>query len=261
VWYAPRYSLRRKNMPRKNGHNTKAMVKKEETTELAAPSFVESNDSRGTEHLTKDDMQMPRLALAQKMSNQLDPQHPSFLPDLRVGELFNDVTGNVYGSEPVRFAVVRSDPPRGIEFSPLEEGGGVKDMNVPLDDPRMSFGPDGEVPVATRFYDYVIILVDHGEEMIAMSLARTGVKAAKSLNTLLKVRKGPGFAGVYTATPSTETNNKGTYGVWKFKNDGWVTQDQYSRFNDTYESLKEKHLVIDRENHPRTNLSEDMPDM
>tara|TARA_R110000824_G_scaffold46873_3_gene134247 strand:+ start:955 stop:1704 length:750 start_codon:yes stop_codon:yes gene_type:complete len=249
-------------MPRKNGRSkTKEIAKREESTALEAPSFVEVNDRRGTEHLTKDDMQMPRLALAQKMSNQLDPQHPSYLPDLRTGELFNDVTGNVYGSEPLRFAVIRSDPPRGIEFSPLEEGGGVKDMNVPLDDPRMLFGPDGEVPVATRFYDYVVVLLDHEEELIAMSLARTGVKAAKSLNTLMKVRKGPAFAGVFTATPTTETNNKGTYGVWKFQNAGWVSKEQYQRFNDLYESLKEKNLVIDRENHPRTNAGEDTPDM
>lgn len=224
-----------------------------ENTDLTPPSFVDEGDVRGTEHLTKDDMQMPRLTLAQKMSNQLDPQHPTYMEDLRVGELFNDVTGNIYGSEPLRFAVVRSDPPRGIEFSPMEEGGGIKDMNVPLDDPRMNFGPNGEVPLATRFYDYVVVLLDHGEEVIALSLARTGVKAAKGLNTLIKVRKGPSFAGAYTAVPSTESNSKGTYGVWKFKNDGWVSKEQYEQFAALFENLKDRSINIERDNAPRDN--------
>ena len=225
-----------------------AVAKREDVgTDIAPPSFVDATDIRGTEHLTKDDMQMPRLALSQKMSNQLDPQHSSFIDELRVGELFNDVTNEVYGSDPLRFAVIRSDPPRGIEFATTEEGGGVKDMNVPLDDPRMNFGPNGEVPQATRFYDYIIVLLDRGNEMIAMSLARTGVKAAKSLNTLMKVRKGPSFAGAYTATPSQETNSKGTFGVWKFKNDGWVTQEQYKTFSEMYENLRDANINVNRE--------------
>lgn len=217
------------------------------TSDLVVPDFIDPADNRGKEHLTRDDMQMPRLTLAQKMSNQLDPQHPAFLPALRVGELFNDLTGDVYGSEPIRFSVMRSDPPRGIEFAPLEEGGGIKDMNVPLNDPRMNFGPNGEAPLATRFYDYIIVLLDHGEELIAMSLARTGIKAARTLNALMGKRIGPTFAGVYTATPSTESNNKGTYGVWKFKNDGWISPDQFKRFGYLFESLKDTTVEIDRQ--------------
>ena len=126
---------------------------------------------------------------------------------------------------------------------------------MPLDDPRMVWGDNGEVPVATRFYDYIILLLDCNEEVIALSLARTGVKAAKSLNTLIKVRRGPSFAGAYTATPATESNNKGTYGVWKFKNDGWVSKEQYERFTELYENLKDRTINIERDPQP-TNPEE-----
>ena len=234
-------------MPKRKKSATASAIATVETNAMVPPSFIDPTDTRGTDHITRDDLQMPRLTLAQKMSNQLDPAHSSYLEALKVGELFNDVTGVIYGSEPLRFAVLRSDPPRGIEFNPLEDGGGVKDMNVPLDDPRMHFGADGELPVATRFYYYVLVLLDQQEELIALSLARTGVKAAKSLNTLMKVRSGPSFAGSYTATPANETGAKGTYGVWKFKNDGWVSEEQFHRFEKLFESLKEKEISMKRE--------------
>jgi hypothetical protein len=109
-----------------------------EPGQLQRPSFIPKS-SEGTENITKDDIQMPRMALAQPMSPQLVEGDPKFIEDLKTGQLFNDLTSENFGKGPILFSVIRADRPRGVEFNPLDEGGGIKDFNVPLDDERMQF--------------------------------------------------------------------------------------------------------------------------
>jgi hypothetical protein len=150
------------------------------------PEYLRDVDSaEGTEGLTKEDMIMPRLALAQKMSPEVDPENAKFIEGLEVGDLFNSVHKTIY-PEPIEFVVLKKEPPRYVEFRPLDEGGGIIDMNVPANDPRTMFtrGADGKPvkPVATKFYDFVIMLLP-SMELIGLSFKSTGLKAAKFINT------------------------------------------------------------------------------
>ena len=127
------------------------------TTALTVPTYLDTSSPIGTEHLTADDVQMPRLSLAQAMSDQVNATHADHIANLGVGDFFNSVSQQIY-DVPLPFTILCAYPPRGIEFSPMEQGGGVVDRDVPLTDPRMLFGEDGSPPIATRFYDYVVML-------------------------------------------------------------------------------------------------------
>lgn len=209
------------------------------TPALKVPSYLDSSKGVGLEHLSADDIAMPRLSLAQAMSDQVNPAHADRVEGLAVGDFFNSLSGIVYGSGPLRFSILCSYPPRGIEFAPMEQGGGVVDRSVPLNDPRMMFGANGEAPQATRFYDYVLML-DPGEreEMISMSLARSGVRAAKSLNGLARMRGADIFTGIYTAESVPKTSQQGSYMTWRFRNSGFIAEDLVERYRTHHISLK-----------------------
>lgn len=210
------------------------------TSLTTVPTYLDTTGPLGTEHLTPDDVQMPRLSLAQAMSDQVNKTHADYIDGVGVGDFFNSVSGQNYGAGPVRFSILCSYPPRGIEFAPMEQGGGVVDRDVPLTDPRMLFGANGEPPQATRFYDYVLQL-DPGtpeEEMIGMSLARSGVRAAKSLNGLVRMRGTAIFTGIYTAESISKTSQQGTYMSWRFRNAGFIAEDSVQKYADLYAGLK-----------------------
>lgn len=214
------------------------------------PAFLPAHDNRGTEHITKDDIQMPRLGLAQALSPEVQEGDPKFIEGLKVGGFFNNLTKEVYGKGPIYFTVVRADVPRYIEFIPRTEGGGIRDFNVPATDPRTQFTmtADGKPvpPIATKFYDFIIMFTET-KELAALSLKSTGLKAARQLNAFMKLRNAASFAGLYTLSSKMEKNSKGTYAVHVIANAGYVTEEVYNAAGAVYEAIRDKVITIDRE--------------
>ncbi len=207
------------------------------------PDFIES-ESLGTENIGKDDVLMPRLALSQAQSPQLIEGDPKFIEGLAVGQLFNSLTDTIYGKGPVDFSVIRVDPPRGIEFLPLEEGGGIKDFDVALDDPRMQWDGDKK-PAATKFYDFIVMLWP-SREVIALSLKSSGLKVARKLNALIQCRTAHVFAGKYSLTTTMVKGPAGMYGAYVVKNNGWVDEKEYAVTRAAYDALKDKVIEVER---------------
>ena len=209
------------------------------TTSDTVPAYLDTGSTVGIDHLTADDVAMPRINLAQAMSDQINKTHPDFIEGVGIGDFFNSVSGTNYGSE-FPFSILCAYPPRGVEFAPIEEGGNIIDPNVALDDPRLMFGADGTKPQATRFYDYVIALYpgEPREEVISMSLARSGVRAAKSLNGLARMRGTAIYTGIYTAAAIQKTSQQGSYQTWRFRNAGFIPESCVAKFAALHESLR-----------------------
>lgn len=248
-----------------NGHKT--MTKKTSPVTAIQTTGVEVLDERpddlvagdvsGTEGIGRDDMLMPRLALAQGLSPQLRPGDPKYIQGLALGQVFNNVTNEVYGTGPWHIVVVRRDPPRGIEFHPREKGGGVKDISVPLDDPRMQFTKDEQgrsvPPVATRFYDFYVLMLEPVKalrdcELVALSFKSSGLLTARLFNTLIKQRGAfPLYAGVYSLSAVMTTNQKGTFASFKVDNAGWLGTADREVAREIFEAIKDRTITVDRE--------------
>jgi len=226
-------------------------LEKAEQGSMERPSFIPM-ERTGTEHISNADMQIPRLLLAQKMSPEVDEVDAKRIPELKVGDMFNGLTHKIYGRGPLNFVILRADPPRFVEFIPREQGGGVKDPNVPASDPRTNFGEHGEKPVATKFYDYVILLMPFSEDplasMVALSFKSTGLKIARQLNALIKLRSAPVYAGIYRLTSVDTQNSKGKFAIFNVSNAGWITdQKLYGQLSVLSENIQNKTIEIDRE--------------
>lgn len=196
--------------------------KKNETTAVATtvptgvqafvsdvPDFIQTNDRRGLEDIKREDLAIPRLALAQALSPEVTEGDPQHIDGMKVGDLFNSLTGQIYGGrdKPVIVQIVRKDRLRAMQFRPIEDGGGVLDPNVPLDDERLKWGDDGEKPVATLFRDYLALILPQ-RELIALSFKSSGIAVAKQLNGLIALKKGPIFGGRYSITSALDLKPK-----------------------------------------------------
>jgi hypothetical protein len=219
------------------------------------PDFLAGTAPEGTEHIGKDDLKIPRLSIAQGLSNQMKRADPRFIEGLAIGDLFNDLTGHIYGHQgqtSLDFYIVRADPPRWIEFIPRADGGGVRDMNVTAGDPRTQWGvgEDGKTlkPIATMFYDYVLCLWPT-RELIALSLKSSGIKHAKSLNGLIKLRNAPLWSGKYSVAVADEPSANGPFPNYVLRNAGWVrTEEDAVYLKGMFDGLKGKVLDIERDN-------------
>jgi len=234
---------------------TEELAKTQSAALDVAPDYIEAG-REGLEDITKADLLTPRLALAQALSPQVTEGDPAQIEGLKPGDLFNSQTGQNYGRE-IIVQILRKDKLRGMEFYSIDEGGGVKDPNVPLNDERLKWGNSGDKkadkPKATLFRDYIVRIIPSGE-MIALSFKSSGIRVAKELNNklVLRVNKAgqpvPIYAGLYKI--STDTNLKPKpHKVYVVDNAGWASQEDLQLGKQMSASIKDLDMVasIDRE--------------
>ncbi len=199
-------------MTKKNESTALATVD-EQTQDLAVAGGYEDGDVRGKEGLSNDDLIIPRLAIAQKMSPEVDEdQDAKFIEGLKVGDLFDTVTREIYGPGPIKFTLVA---PVKKSAKVLDKEGNVLEWDVDFNDERCEF-TNGEnqtrvPPVATRFYDFLVLLNDAPGFPVVLSMKRTQVPIAKNLMTLMARRPGPIFAGSYALRTVTQEGPNGPF--------------------------------------------------
>lgn len=229
---------------------------------LTRPEFLQGADATGTEGITREELRLPRLSIAQGLSNQMMPDDSKYIEGLKLYDLFNDLTAEDYGRGPLHFVPVQRDVRR-IEFTPRSQGGGIVDMDVSADDPRMEWSEDPNTheripPKATKFTEFVVLLLrkDRAPEPIMLSITSTNKfarAAAERLTTFIMLPQPPVpiYGGIYTIESKSEKNDKGTFGVPVIKKIGFVQSkdllDFAARF---HQQLKGKMIVVEREPEP-----------
>lgn len=242
---------------------------KEEPTDLAPPDdddlgfpdFVKMSDRpEGAEDMSPQDARVPRLSLAQSGSPQVDESDPQYIPGLKPGQVFNDLTGEMYGTaatpkengSPIDVIFIRRDKPRHVEFA---EDRSVIDPFVPPNDPRTQFTTEKGKripPIATKFYDYVVLMLPDLQPM-AISFKGSGLKEAEKLNGLMITKaKGaekyaPIYAYKYQLIPTFQENDKGKWYGFVIKRNGKVReQDLYTKAEAAFNIFKVKAVDFDQ---------------
>ena len=209
-----------------------------------APAYLKDDDREGLEDITRKDMTIPRLALAQALSPQVTEGDPNLIEGLKPGNLFNPVTKQNYGQR-VEFQVVHKDRPRAMLYRSIEDGGGVIDPDVSLNSDLLKWGNTGDKkadkPKATLFMDYVAILLP-SHELIALSFKSSGIKVAKALAGLITFRNKSIYTGKYVMTTGTELKPK-PYKVYLVENADWVSDEDRLLGKQMYDALKKLDTV------------------
>lgn len=222
-----------------------------------APSYIE-NATHGREKLDSRDITMPILCVVQGMTKQKSRTDPRHIPGLQDGMLFNNLTSEIYASdgEPIRVIPVLVNK-HAIEFYPRPKDGeapsgpqGIKDKNVPWDDPRCEFSGDKK-PQAERFLDYLALIAHKGGrlEPIVISMSRSKFKVAKQLNGLIALTGNkPMYACAYELRSVDDTSKTGghVFKNFKFTPIGWVTDAENAAAKDLYQRMKDQAIEVER---------------
>jgi hypothetical protein len=216
---------------------------------LALPAFVDPTDRRGADNITGDDIRLPRLSLAQATSPEVTKGDPKKIDGLEAGDIFSNLLQTNYKEGPVEVVIVRREKPRAMEFWPrkgkpgyVEGKSGIKERDVPLDDPRCSFGPDGEAPAATVFHEYVAFDLATKEPFI-LSFKATSANAARAINTFLALRKGPAFATSFKLSSASKVFADGTAYLFNVQPGRPVDQETFDFAVEVFENFKGREVA------------------
>jgi len=190
-----------------------------------------ATDTRGKESFGSEDVEIPKIKVAQKTSPEIEDGHGSRIEGLKFTEMFNSLTGEIYGKGPLNIVVIRHAK-NAVLFDKKTQK--AIERNVPLDDDRLKFGANGEKPSATLFHSYLVLLPDTGDTAI-LSLKSSGIKAAKRLNAQLSMLKGPIWSAVFTVSTVTESFESGPAGVMIIGRGGQTPPDIAEMAESLYE--------------------------
>lgn len=173
----------------------------------------------------REDLIIPRVKLLQALSPEVVDAPREFFP----GELINSLTKEKLNQDqkPLRFIPVfkftnwirfnpRDDEKPG--FDPVYAPGALVWSSKDPFDPRVikegSFGPNGELPLATKFLNFFAWLPDHPQMPVVLSFSKTSYRAGRQLLSLCQFGKTPDMFGTeYFLGVRQEKNEMGAYFV------------------------------------------------
>lgn len=267
-------------MPKKE--DTKLAETEKPGALASVPQDLLEHSGHGTGNIESKDIRPPRLVLAQAMHPQTKKLDPKYVDGLSEGDLFNDLTGEIYQT-PVKFCVIAFLGFRNI----IMVDGKMVDPDVPDSDPRTQWTNhckkcdvdfEGEVrqcpqcgargedvegikPEADRFADYLLWLPEHGE-VVTFSMknkvaATTGVNLNSVLKQPLKLDVGEGRKGIVMNPPAcarlfelgsaATKNDVGSWVVPTIKGKGVTDEENRRACYELGKSFAGKNIVVERD--------------
>lgn len=232
---------------KKKTQKKETAITKQETTDLARPSFIEKGLG---EKLDTDDLLVPRIDVAQALSPQIDESDPAFIPGLKQGQLFNTASGQVYGAS-IDFVSVAYKK-EFLIFKDRKKGGGFFGSHPTEAEAARAIADLNEDGLeAFKSLSNLVMLLDgkgdYTGEMVYLSCTRTKVKVAKKMNTHLQMVNAPRYASKFQLSTVKEQNNKGqSYYNFQIRPIGWVEdRDLYEQAKALAEAVKGQNIQGD----------------
>ena len=231
------------------------MAKKEQTTEVATqvngisaeiPEWLKKGNA-GSEEVSAKDMILPRVDVLQALSPQIKKSDPAFIPGAEQGQIFNTVTGEIYGSS-VTFVPVLFRKEY-VLWKTRKAGGGFvgafkteQEANSALCQTQNP--PDFEAVESHQ--QFVMILTDHGIEEAVFSMTKSKLKVSRALNTLVQIAGVDRFAKAYKMEAVEASSDKGDFWSFKVSNAGFVSKELYEKGKELCAMIKNGAADVDR---------------
>jgi len=265
----------------------KAVAKKQTAGAVAVPDFMKNYVGEGQDDISRDDITMPRLKLGQALTPEVQEglagegdlihniTREAICP---AGEKLR-IIAIAYTKEYILWYDRDGPQGGGIAARAFREKQPDGTVRYKWDKPNTTFSDklDGKLPVeyttseyidqdglgewgsqvpgdadsapaATAHHNYVLILPDHDNQMVAISLSKSSEGKAKEFNTLQKMGPVPTYARIYELGTFTDVSKKKgdkfanyQFGKWNVVED----EDQFNALRDLHLSLKEKGVNVD----------------
>lgn len=215
-------------------------MKKDLAKQDNIPAYINQGEARGNENVTTDDLVIPRLGLLQKISPELDKNDPAFIKGAEEGQFVNSLTKEVHSS-PAQIVPVfyRKEF---VVFKKREAGGGFRGT-FQSDQEAQEFISQQEdatqlESIETGNHFCFLIKEDGSFDEVTIPMTSTKLKISRQLNSLIRLRGGDRWAGMYLLGSTAEKNDMGSFYNISIANAGWAPEDAYKAAEEVYEQIK-----------------------
>lgn len=211
------------------------------------PEWMKKGGTRGRENIDASDLIIPRLEIAQALSPAINASKPEYVEGLKMGDLFNNVTREVY-PRPVMFVPVLQRKDWNI-WRLRKEGGGFRGSFPTKAEAVEALKALGEIDkhevIDTPQQFGLIAKADGTVERIVISMSRTKAKHSRRLNTLVEMTGEDRWNRVYAITTANEEiKGKGEFQNFVITQMGYPSQSIASAAEKFYESLTKGEIKV-----------------
>lgn len=226
------------------------MVKKETeiiTQEVHTKPSVYTGPSGIADNITMQDLRLPRIALLQALSPQVQNEGDKY----RQGMFIDTLTQDVFPS-PLIFTPVYIFR-NVIKWKPRHEGGGMlwKTTN-PTTEQMLDTQWNGDKKPVADVYINAVVLVKGNSTPLIVSFCKTSLKAGQDLATLCFLSK-PCWKYNFTLDSVKVTNPKGTFYVMRVMRASLSTSEQMLEASELSEQVKGMSIDTDYEGSTHTD--------
>ena len=227
------------------------MSKQQNLVSQKVPSFIKNMEgqARGSEEVTADDIQIPRVEIIQSLSPQKVKGDPKYIEGAVEGILFNTITNKLYG-ESIQFC-----PSKFVKeyliYRDRKMGGGFRGSYKSLPEAREAIqtledGQQCEIKEVAQHYG-VIVGDDGSMEEVCISMASTKLKVSRKFNSLAKIAGGDRFSRVYKFEVVSDKNDKGMFYNYRVEMVGYPSEEVYRVAENLYDLVSSGKASADRE--------------
>ena len=195
---------------------------------------------RGNEHVGQN-VQIPRVKLLQKMSNEVDKHHASYVQGCEPGHLVNTLTNHNYGND--MYCLSLTFKIEYVVWRNIDAGGGYGGAFTELADAE-SYVNSQDKPAEWEINEthaHVILIKDPvtGElerSPAIMDFASSKLRVSRAWNSQLAMKGGDRFAGLWKVS-GVSTENKMGKAFMNCEVDfvGWAQEDDYKTAESFYD--------------------------
>jgi len=235
---------------------SKALAEKNVDQLPALASQFEEEANHGFEQADQDSYAVPFMSIIQSLSPQRDKKDGAYIDGAAEGMIFNSATGELWdaedGKQPLKAIPVHFKRSF-VEWGPRESGGGFVAEHTVEDGKELLKScvrnakgqdelPNGNYLVDTRTHYIIAVHEDGTTEPAVINMSSTQTKKSRRWMTVMQNLKMTGAGGrkftppmyshYYELSTISESNDKGRWHGWSFKNVGVVDD------NDHFETAK-----------------------
>lgn len=223
---------------------------------------MDMDSGRGSENVTHDDLVVPRISQAQALSACVKKKDDSYIEGIEVGDLYNNVTRQLYGSEilicPVSFIkeyIIWQDQAAGGGFFGSFSSEAEAEEVLPTIE---GVNQDALEIVDTAQHFCLIIHEDGTREEAVFSMAKSKMKISRQLNSLVRMNGGDRFSRVYRVRSIEDTNNANQeFSNIIIENVGYANEETYRHAEELYESIAAGKVQADRSGEEQSSSETD----
>lgn len=224
------------------------MAKKEESKELVGtvntileemPDYLKGmeDDVSGSEDVGKDDIVIPRLAIIQAISPELDESDPLYIPGAKAGMMFNTLTRALI-TELLVISVKFEKP--FLAWRDRKKGGGFGGQFATIEEAEeavMSFENPGDWDITDTPTNLCIAIPPVGRPYeISIPMPKSKAKVSRNWNSIIRLAGGPRFSRVYKVTVVDDKNQAGEkYKNFRIEMAGFPSKELFDKAKEIYD--------------------------